>query len=84
MERQKEWRWGPRHARRAAKKKKLKLLTERHMIEMRTDDPFGSGFHDWTLEALKALARRPRYGLPRVYQIGGMLSRVRAARSSNP
>jgi len=78
MERQKEWRWGPRHARRAAKKKKLKLLTERHMIEMRTDDPFGSGFHDWTLEALKALARRPRYGLPRVYQIGGMLSRVRA------
>ena len=76
MDHQLEWAWGPRHRQKAAKKKKL--LTERHMIEMRTDDPFGSGFHDWTLEALKALARRPRYGLPRVYQIGGMLSRVRA------
>ena len=37
MERQLEWRWGPRHDRRAAKKKRR--LTKRHKVEMRTDDP---------------------------------------------
>ena len=68
MDRQLEWRWGPCHRRRAAKKRRR--LTQRHTVEMRTDDPTGSGYHDWTLEALKALARRPRYGLTRTYQLG--------------
>ena len=77
MERQLEWRWGPRHDRRAAKKRPL--LTDRHKVEMRTDDPSDSGYYDWILEALKAIARRPRYGLPRIYQMGGLMARVRAA-----
>ena len=37
MERQLEWPWGPHHHRRAAKKRRR--LTERHTVEMRTDDP---------------------------------------------
>ena len=31
------------------------------------------------MEALEAVARRPRYGRSRIYQLGGLLSRVRAA-----
>jgi len=77
MEHQREWPWGPRHRRKAKKKKAL--LTERATVGMRTDDPSEAGFHDWCIQALKALARRPRYDLPRLYQLGGILSRVRAA-----
>jgi len=76
MERQLEWCWGPRHDRRAAKKKRR--LTQPHTVEMRTDDP-SAGLHDWTMEALEAVAQRPRYGRSRIYQLGGLLSRVRAA-----
>jgi len=67
--------WAPRHRRKAKKKA---LLTERATVEMRTDDPTDAGFHDWTVRSLNALARRSRYGLPRIYQLGGNLSRVRA------
>jgi hypothetical protein len=75
MELQLEWEWGPRHRRKAKKKA---LLTERATVKMRTGNPT-AGLHDWTLKALKALARRPRYGLSQIYQLGGILSRVRAA-----
>ena len=37
MERQLEWHWGPRHDRRAAKKRPL--LTDRHKVEIRTRRP---------------------------------------------
>src|SRR4051794_5391185 len=75
MERQLEWPWGPRHRRKAKKKA---LLTQRATVKMRTGNP-SAGLHDWTLKALRALARRSRYGLPQVYQLGGVLSRIRAA-----
>ena len=73
MDRQLEWPWGPRHDRRAAKKQRR--LTQPHTVEMRTDDP-SAGLHDWTMEALKAVARRPRYGLPRIYQLVFLLTKL--------
>src|SRR4051794_21260113 len=71
-----EWRWGPRHQRHSRKRRRT--LKKRAPIEMWTsitDD----GFHDWTLAALAAVARRPRYKRDRVYQWSGLLCRVRAA-----
>ena len=55
------------------------LLTKRHKSKCALTTRVGSALHDWTIEALKAVARRPRYGLPRIYQLGGLLSRVCAA-----
>jgi hypothetical protein len=75
MERQLEWRWGPSQCQKAAKPP---LLTKRRTVKIRTYNP-SAGLHDWTIKALKAVARRHRYGLSRIYQLGGLLSRVRPA-----
>ena len=75
MERQLEWYWAPSQCQKAAKPP---LLTKRRTVKIRTYNP-SAGLHDWTIKALKAVARRHRYGLPRIYQLGGLLSRVRAA-----
>ena len=76
MERQLEWPWGPRHRRRARRRRRR--LTERVCITMMTSEP-EEGLHDWTLYGVKAIARRARYGLDRIYQWAGLLCRVRAA-----
>ena len=75
MDRQLEWYWAPSQCQKAAKPP---LLTKRRTVKIRTYNP-SAGLHDWTIKALKAVARRHRYGLPRIYQLGRLLSRVRAA-----
>jgi putative DNA primase/helicase len=66
-----QWDW--------ARRRKKRRLTERRLIAMQTASPAAGGLHDWTSAALRALALRRRYGLGRLFQVGGVLARVRPA-----
>jgi hypothetical protein len=59
-------------------------LTTRQQIEMRTSDVESGGFDDWLRQAVTALAARRQFGLPRCFQRGGTLVRVRPAAVGAP
>ena len=65
--------------------KRKSLLTTRKVIKMPTSELLeGGGFADWVAEAVSALACRRRYGLARVFQLGGCLARVKPAHAGAP
>lgn len=68
-DRQLTWDWAPR--------RRLRRLKRRKLIEMRTASVAAGGFADWARQAIGALSLRRRYGLGRLFQVGGVLARVR-------
>ena len=53
------------------------LLKSRKVILMRTSDIESGGFADWVHKAVVALSHRRKYGLGRIFQVGGSLARIR-------
>ena len=56
-----------------------KSLLNRKVIAMRTSSVACGGFGDWVAKAVVALSTRRKYGLGRVYQMGGALCRIKPA-----